>query len=330
VAVIVTTFKRYRHLLVLVEHGSFRRAAAALRISQPALTKSVQALEAELGVQLFDRQPRQLRLNEFGQRVLAHAHILLAAEQDLHHDLGNLAGLSAGWVDVVLGPYPSVISGYAAAARLRRAHPQLQVRLRVENWRVVTRAVAERRADFGIAELSDAAGNADLLTEVVGQHQAHFFCRPEHPILRRRRVELGDLFQYPWACTRMPPRIVQLFPQDLGRAGSLDDVTGDMVPAVELDVPMQLAAFTQGSDTLVFGAFALLERELAAGQVAVVPSAPLVGQYGFIWLKHRSLSPASQAFMQAIREEERDFVERELELAARYAGDVMRPRSARR
>ena len=50
------TQRRLRHLLLLVEYGHFGRAAAALNISQPALTKSIQALEAELGVLLLDRR----------------------------------------------------------------------------------------------------------------------------------------------------------------------------------------------------------------------------------------------------------------------------------
>ncbi len=320
------TATRYRHVLSIAEHGNFRRAAAALRISQPALTKSVQALEAELGVPLFDRRSRQVSLTGFGQRVLIHARQLLAAEQDLRHDLDQIAGLSTGRVDVALGPYPSVVSGYAAAARLVSEHPQLDIAVSVSDWRKVTHAVVSRQVDLGVAELSEALDNPALLTEVVGRHRAHFFCRPGHPLTKRRRVALADLLQFPWATTRFPPRVTRSFPSELGRAGSLDKTTGDMIPAVELDVPIHLAAFACASDVLLFGPLALVEAALAAGQLAIVPpmTMPITGEYGFIRLRHRSLSPAAQAFMQAVRDEERLFVEREAALAARYGVDAAR------
>lgn len=316
-----------RQVIALASVGNFRRAAAALKISQPALSKAMQALEKELGVRLFDRQSRAVTTTDFGDRVVRYGKRLLEAEEDLRHDLALIAGLEAGRVNVALGPYPSVVSGFAAAARLGRERPKLAVGLRVGNWRAVTQAVAERRVDLGIAELTDALDNPALATERVGAHVARYFCSPSHPIMGRKRNAFVDLLGYPWATTRIPPRIAAAFPKGLGRAGSIDPLTGDFVPAVELDVPMQLAAFATASDTLVIGAHALFERELRAGALAEVPTAQLNfrAEYGFIWLRHRSLSPAALAYMQAVREEERIFVEREARLAAAYE----RPRRGR-
>ena len=309
---------RYLQFMAIAEQGSYRRAAAALHVSQPALTKSIQALESDIGHRLFDRASRGVQLAEFGHRVLSHAQQMLAAEQDMRHDLGLIAGLATGQLKVSLGPYPSEVSGYGAAARTSRQHPLLGIALQVANWRVVTAAVLARQAELGIAELSDAVGHPELQTELVGQHRAHFFCRPGHPVLKRAPCRWADLLQFPWATTRLPPRIVQALPADLGRAGRRDAATGDLVPAIELDVPMQLAEFTSGSDTLVLGTFARLESDLAAHRLCVVPLAQPapIGEYGFIWTRHRSLSQAALAFMQAVREEERLYAEQEARAAA--------------
>lgn len=311
---------RFRHFLAVAGAGSFRRAAATLGISQPALTKAVQALEKELGVRLFDRQPRAITLTEFGARVAAYARERADAEDDLLHDLALIAGLETGRLDVALGPYPSVVSGYAAAARVTREHPRLGIGLRVANWRAVTRAVADRQVDLGIAELADAVGNAALASEAVAAHQARFFCRPGHPILARSRIALADLLGFPWVTTRVPPRIAAAFPRPPGRAGWIDDASGDFVPAIELDVPIQVGAFARESDALAIGAFAMVESELRAGALAVVPGAEvdMRARYGFIWLRHRSLSPAALAYIRAVRDEERRYVERETRLAATY------------
>ncbi|MCC6868075.1 MAG: LysR family transcriptional regulator [Burkholderiales bacterium] len=318
--VVIMTTTRFRQVLVVAETGSFSRAAAALKISQPALTKAVQAVEKELGVRLFDRQPRGVTLTEFGTRVVAYARDTAHAEDDLVHDLALLAGLETGRLSVALGPYPSVVSGYAAAARLIGQHPRLGIALRVTNWRVVTQAVVDRKADLGIAELADAMGNEGLTSEPVGSHRARFFCRPEHPILRRERATFADLLEFPWATTRIPSRIAAAFPRSLGRAGKIDDASGDFVPAIELDVPMQIASFVGASDVLAIGGLAMVERELHAGVLDLVANTEvdMRARYGFLWLRHRSLSPAALAYMQAVREEERLFGEREACLAATY------------
>jgi DNA-binding transcriptional LysR family regulator len=318
--VIVSISTRYLQFMAIAEHGSYRRAATALHVSQPALTKSIQSLESDIGHRLFDRESRGVRLTEFGRRVLSHAQQMLAAEQDLRHDLGLIAGLATGQLKVALGPYPSVVSGYGAAARLARQHPQLGIALQVTNWRVVTGTVVARQAELGIAELSDATAHPELQTELVGQHCAHFFCRPGHPLLQRTSCRWAELLQFPWATTRLPPRIAQALPADLGRAGRRDAATGDLVPAIELDVPMQLAGFTSDSDTLVLGTFARLEADLQSRRLCVVPLAQPapIGEYGFIWARHRSLSRAALAFMQAVREEERVYVEQEARAAAHY------------
>lgn len=309
-----------RQVIALATVGNFRRAAAILKISQPALSKAIQALEKQLGVRLFDRQSRVVTPTDFGERVVRHGKRLLEAEQDLLHDLALTAGLQAGRVNVALGPYPSVIAGYAAAARLIREHPGVAVSLHVSNWREVTSAVADRRVDLGIAEVTDALGNESLATEALGAHRARFFCRPDHPILRREQVKFADVLDFPWATTRIPPRVAGAFPQPLGRAGSIDPDTGDLVPAIELDVPMQVAAFALGTNALTVGTFAMVEQELRAGALAIVPTANIDfrGRYGFIWLRHRSLSPAAVAYMQAVREEERGYVAREARLAAEF------------
>jgi DNA-binding transcriptional LysR family regulator len=316
----VITLARLRQVVTLAEHGAFGKAAVTLGISQPALTKSIQTLEAALGVRLFDRHTRAVVLTDFGRLVVAHTKDLVAREGELLRDIQLLAGLEVGHLDVALGPYSSVISGYAAAGRVMAAHSKLQIALHVANWREVTHAVVEKRAELGIAELSDAVLNDQLDTEVVGQHRARIFCRPGHPLLQSEHVTLATLLEFPWANTRIPPRVAAAFPRTPVRAGRIDDFTGDFVPAVETDVPMQLGRLVEGNDVLAFATFSMVESELESGQLAYLPTPKLEirGGYGFIFLRNRSLSPAARAFVQAVRDEERKCEEREARLDQRF------------
>ena len=314
------TQTRLRQAAALAEHGNFRRAARALGVSQPALTRGIQALEATLGVQLFDRQSNSVTLTRFGELAINRIRTMLTTEEDLRRDIALLSGLETGSISVALGPYPSVISGYAAAARLLREHPRVGLSLHVMNWRDVTSAVSERRADIGIAELSDAVLNDALATELIGRHRADVFCRPGHPILGLKRATYRDLLKFPWVHTRIPPRMAASLPRSTGRAGRTEDQTKDFLPAVEVDVPMHLAEFARDSDALVFGALTLVERELAEGTLAIVRClAPeLRASYGFIYRKDRSLSPGAKAYMQAVRVQEALCVERQAHLEKIY------------
>ncbi len=314
------TERRLRHLLTLVEHAHFGRAAAVLNISQPALTKSIQALEAELGVTLLDRRRGTLALTAFGELVVQRSAVLLDAEADLRREIALLAGLEIGSLTVALGPYPSMISGYPALARLLARQPKIGIAVHVVSWREVARQLTAREADLGLAELSAVAEDERFTTALVGQHAGYFFCRPRHPILASGPVDLPGLLDFPWVAARVPARIAAKLPSALGRSGTIDALTGDFIPAIMIDVPMQVADLLAGSDTLALASLALMERDLDAGKVVVVPTSKVAFQasYGFIYLKDRSLTPAALAFMEEVRAVETDIVAREAALARRY------------
>jgi DNA-binding transcriptional LysR family regulator len=316
----MTTALRLRHAVSVAEHASFRRAATTLRVSQPALTKSIQALESELGVKLFERRRDGVIPTEFGRIVLEHAQDTVRMETEFLRRINLLAGLETGSLKVALGPLPSAMSAYPAAGALLAKHPNLRISFLATAWREVTQAVVDKKVDLGIAELSVAELDDSLETEMVGQHRAHFCCRAEHPILRKDAITLNDLLQYPWATTRLPPRHATLLPHDTGRAGYIDAFSGDFVPAVDIGVPTNLGRLIARSDVLALGALSLVEQDLSTGGgvIVPVPGLNLRAGYGFIFLKSRPLSPATRAFMAEIRSQEQWLATHEAELEAQF------------
>ena len=312
---IMITQRRLRHLLALVEYAHFGRAAAALNISQPALTKSIQALEAELGVMLLDRKRGAVVLTAFGELVVQRSRALLNAEQDMLHEIKLLAGLEIGSLRVALGPYPSTVS-----ARLLARRPKISIAIHVAGWREVVRQVMAREVDFGLAELGGLPADDQFETTLVGQHRGCFFCRPGHPVLKQGPVELAGLLEFPWIAPRLPPRVAAKLPQADCKAGRIDPANGDFVPAIEIDVPFAIADLMAGSDALTLASLVLMEKELLAGTVALVPitGIEMRAAYGFIYLKNRSLTPAAKTYMQEILAIEEDIVAREAALARRF------------
>jgi DNA-binding transcriptional LysR family regulator len=106
--------RQIRHLIAVLEHGNVLRAAHAIHISQPALSKSIQNLEAELGVRLLERGPRGVSPTIYGTTLLKHARLLLnqgaqaVAEIGAIKD-GHLGHLRLGVANFAIHFLPAVL-----------------------------------------------------------------------------------------------------------------------------------------------------------------------------------------------------------------------------
>ena len=313
------TQRRLQHLLALAQHAHFGRAAQALHISQPALTKSIQALEAELGVALLDRQRGAVALTAFGELVAQRGKSWLTAEEDLRREIAMLASNDIGSLRVALGPYPGLMSGFSSAARLMLRHPTIRISVREASWFDVLKWVHDQSVDLGITEISGPERWEDLITEVIGQHPGYFFCRPGHPLLGSTPATLAQLLEFPWVSPRIACRVASLFPKTPCRAGAFDPATGDFIPSIEIDVLLHAAKFLKDSDAIALATLTAMEQPLRSGEVVALTTSymPLQTQYGFIRLQNRSLPPAAMAYMQEVRAVEREVWGRETELATR-------------
>jgi DNA-binding transcriptional LysR family regulator len=236
----------------------------------------------------------------------------------MQREINLLANLDIGLARVKLGPYPSIVSGYPAAGRLLAKHRNIRLSLDVVGWRDVFPLVLEERADFGVGEISPWDKDPRFETEAISPHSGRFICRPDHPILNKGPRSLEEMAAYPWAGPRLPPRIASRFPSGDFPAGHVDPINGEFVPAIQLNILMNLGLFLAGTDVLALASLALLEPELAAGKAVPVPGFAFPSAYGFGYLKTRSLSPVALAYMAEIRAVEAEFTQREKQLTAIY------------
>ena len=317
----MTTALRLRHAVSVAEHASFRRAASTLRISQPALTKSIQALESELGVKLFERRRDGVIPTEFGKLVVEHARDTVQMESEFLRRINLLAGLETGSLKVALGPLPSAMSAYPAAGALLSKHPNLRISFQSTAWREVTQAVVDKKVDLGIAEL-EWRGAGRLVADRNGWATPGPFLlsRGASRSFARARSRSSTCFNIPWATTRLPPRHAAALPRDTGRAGYIDTFSGDFIPAVDVGAPTNLGRLIVRSEVLLLSTLSLVEPDLKTGGVVIVPTPGLDfrASYGFIYLKSRPLSPATQAFMAEIRGYEKSLAEHEIKLEAQF------------
>ena len=280
--------RQLRHLAAVAEHGSYTRAAAAMGLSQPSLSRSIQALERSLGANLFDRTRTGVVPTAVGQVVVDRARRVLREASDLDREVSLALALEIGHIRVGVGPYPAEISVGKAAGRLTGRRPGVQVELVVSHWATLTEAVLDGELDLAIGETSAARENPRLIVEALPPHRGGFFCRPGHPLTRKSRLTLDDLRAYPCSSPILPDR----FPL---AASAIRADTFQLAKSVVLE-----------SDAVGLAMPTTIERELLDGTLVDLPfEAPwLVTNYGFIRLADRTPSPAALAMIETVREVE--------------------------
>lgn len=301
--------RRLRQVVAIAEAGSFAGAARALTLSQPALSRSLQGLETELGGRLFDRGRGGATPTPLGERVLAHARTLLRQAEEARRDIDLALGCEAGTLRIGAGPYPASISVGLAVARLVGRHPGLEIAVQVDDAESLTRQVLTAELDLAIAELTWTEANDQLHVVKLPTHAGSFFCRASHPLARRQAPTLADVGSFPLVATPIPGRLHHL----LGGAGS-GAVPGrpprDATPRPQIEVNTfeLIRRIVLDSDAVGLAAAAQISGDRQAGLLVAldlrVPG--LETNYGVITLAGRTPSPAAAAFVEILQQMENE------------------------
>ncbi len=175
----------------VAECGSFTQAAAALRISQPAVSKSVQELERQVALPLLERAGRSSRLTAAGEALAARARELFSVEASAEEELRALRGLEHGSLRIGASTTIATYLLPPILARFREAHPGVVVRVESANTRAIARRVLERRLDIALVE--GPIAHPRLETTAWRDDELVLIAHPDHPLTRRRRVDAADL-----------------------------------------------------------------------------------------------------------------------------------------
>jgi DNA-binding transcriptional LysR family regulator len=166
--------------LAVAEEGSVSRGAARLHVSQPAVSKQITEFESSLGVRLFDRIPKGVRLTEAGELLLDHARRLFAVEADAERAISELKGLERGRLSLGAS---TTIGSYLlpnSLARFHRQHPSVEVEMRIGNTHEIQAALRARTVDVGFTE--GFADEDDLDAVVFHTDELVAVVVPEHPL----------------------------------------------------------------------------------------------------------------------------------------------------
>lgn len=287
--------RRLAHLVALADERHFARAAELVHLSQPAFSRSIQALERDMGQRLFDRGTGEVRPTPAGVFFIERARRLLFDARCLQRDAELYAQSNFGDMAFGAGPFPAATLLDRVLPALRSQLPNLRVRVETGNWAQLLDHLRAERIEFLVADVRSLPLDATLDIQPLGRQQAAFYVRAGHP-LASRNCTLGQMWACGVASTKLPAAVkaalaalLQLPPgQEAGLSLECDDV------------PRLKAAALQ-TDTVLGATRAAVQDELAAGQLValrVTDLPPLHAEIGVVSLRNRSPSPMARTAIQ--------------------------------
>jgi DNA-binding transcriptional LysR family regulator len=282
---------RYFEAVARLNHVT--RAAAELHVAQPALSRQLRDLEGELGLPLFDRVGRRVRLTEAGEALLPHARAVLAQVDMARLAMAERVGLRSGLATIGAPPTVGTNLLPAALAAFNQRYPGIELRLREAGVSTLLEQLAGGLADLAVVTLpvdDPGLAVAPLFTEeLVLAVAAH------HPLASRPSVALSDLAGEPFVLSPPNYELRDATIDACRRAGFAPRVVLD---GGEMDTLLRLVAAGLG--------VALVPRLALVGQgdIAAVPVSDqqLSRSLAIVWRDDRAASPAARALREFLVE----------------------------
>ena len=186
------------NFVTVAKAGSFMRAAELLNISQPGLSRSIQAFERQFGVRLLDRERSGVRVTPAGRQVLDQAVDLLSNSRAIEKTLSAVADGLSGTVHFGVGPFavtallPPVLAHFASSG------PQFNVEVRIASRFALARQLLDDEIEFFIGVQDEYVGDPTYSCVPLGRIRAKFYVRSGHP-LAAQQCRIADIEAYPIA-----------------------------------------------------------------------------------------------------------------------------------
>lgn len=297
--IIVIDTRQIGHLLAVVEHRHFRKAAHVLGLSQPALSKSIQKLEAELGARLLERRRQGVALTAVGKAVVERGREVVARMDQLAKEVGRMVGSESGALAIGVGPAMAETFVSAVIGQFAQRWPAVQVDVRMDNWAQLSEWLDAGALDLYIADTTRLGRDARLTVIPMPQEPVIWFCRAGHPLAGRRSVEPRQLLEFPLAVSR-PPHWAQVWLA--AAAGEPQDVQ-QRFHSVQCESYSMTKQMVRASNCVSAAIESAIAQELAAGVLKVLPvrRMKMHTSAGIVYRNDRALPPAGERFIELVQ-----------------------------
>ena len=207
---------RYFQTVSRLEH--FTRAAEELHISQPSLSKSISNLEEELGVQLFDRDNRNVHLNSYGRAMLAHVDKVMFELDEAMTELRDMKSGEGGSIRIASSFFLDSPTGFSEYTKsFFFANPGVSLHVYYMDPGSMLPLLRDRRINFAL--LTESVSDADVENEELYSYRMGLVVARDDPLAQRKSVRLAELKDYSFVCNNSSPDQRDTIFDICGRAG---------------------------------------------------------------------------------------------------------------
>jgi LysR family hydrogen peroxide-inducible transcriptional activator len=283
-----------RYFVAVARFRSFTRAAEREHVSQPSLSQQIRKLEDELGVRLFDRLGRRIKLTAFGERFQQHASRVLEEISGARQEVEEFLKLKRGTVAVGAVPTVAPYLLPKTLAAFSRACPGIGVVVREDLTPSLLLQLADGELDLAL--LSLPVKRAEFVSETLIEEAMLLALPRRHPLAARRRVAFRDVSREPFLllkdghCFRDDVLEIckrsRLKPQVVFEGGQFDTLVAMVAAGTGITLLPEMARAHY--------------RHRGVELREFVPPRP-TRTIGIVRPKYKTLSPASRAFIEVLK-----------------------------
>jgi DNA-binding transcriptional LysR family regulator len=283
--------KRLSHLVALADECHFARAAGRVHLSQPAFSRSIQLLENQVGMRLFDRETGDVKPTPAGLFLVDRARRLLFEARNLQRDTQLYRDASLGDTAFGAGPFPAATIMPRVVIELRNQYPGVGLRLEMNNWKLLYQRLCEEDIEFFVADVSDLPPDPKITITSVGRQPGHIFARAGHP-LAAKPCKLAQVWKCGVASAKWPTGVTAVIGRLIGLA------PGEVpVLALECDDFSVLRTLALSTDTLIGVSDVSCRVDVESGalvRLEVKDLPELHAEMGIVVLANRTPSPMAR------------------------------------
>lgn len=251
--------KKLQHAIVLADFGSYARACEQLCITQSALTRSIQALERELGMTLFDRSTRVVKLTADGEYIVTWAKELVSDALALTNEIARLNQADVGSVAFGVGPAMPSLFLTQLLHDICKQHPYLSVNVTIDTPATLLELLTEDHIEFFISETAHIHFKSEhnFIVQNLASLDGGLYVRSGHPLAEVKAINPAMLSDYTLATTQVQQNLTN----DLQ---TLQQISPHRVMCNDLG---SLKHLMLNSDVVLVGLEATVADELEQGRV---------------------------------------------------------------
>jgi LysR family transcriptional regulator of abg operon len=256
-----------RDVLAVAEFGSLRAAGRHLGIAQPAVTRSIHEIERELGVSLFERHARGVRLTVVGKAFLRRAEAVQCELRRATEEIEQLKGLSTGQVSIALSSASSIALMPSILPPFRKRYPDSLLKISESLFQAVEPEIQDGEIDFYVGPLDPTISTTHFLVERLFDNNRVVAARKGHPLESAR--SLKDLVDAEWVRATLSTRTSEMMRGIDDDVDEMFEKQGLSPPKIVLQAKSALATLlaVTHSDMLAILPQQWLESPLTADQL---------------------------------------------------------------